>query len=203
MTLRNAGDFGAGFLRQSLRKVRAAVDSPLNRRSPFHIAYNVFRGWLIRLLLIVACLAFGFGHILKEGCSKSAAEAMRRELQRYSARYVDAVRLADRDGRDLLASYAAFADVWKDVSPNEPMRIQTVSPASVDSDGRELVPVVIRAPRIIDAESFREFRIVLDDLRELIVEGNGTGRGLLRDTHFDAEPASDWLPLSPGERGTK
>jgi hypothetical protein len=41
---------------------------------------------------------------------------------------------------------------------------------------------------------------VLTDIRKAILERDGTGRGQLPNTRFDAEPADDWLPPSAGQR---
>jgi hypothetical protein len=79
----------------------------------------------IWLLVIGAFRGLTTGYLSLRGCGKSGArqeindrQPARRDHQRYSARYVDAVRRAALTDRDFLASYAAFVQVWREVSPD-------------------------------------------------------------------------------------
>jgi hypothetical protein len=161
-------------------------------------------GWMV---LVIVCFGVISGYVSFQGRGKSVANreresatASRRDIQRYSARYIDAVRRSLEVDRDFLANYQSFSTVWNAVSPNEPMKMQSVSPAAFDSAARQVTPAVNRAPVAVSAENFGDYRLLLKDIRRLIVEADGTGRGYLQDTHFDAAPAEIWLPPAPAGR---
>jgi hypothetical protein len=83
------------------------------------------------------------------------------------------------------------------------MMIQTISPPWLDSAARELIPPVNRPPIELNSSNFWEYLPVLRDIRKTILEADGTGRGQLPNTHFEAEPADEWLPPSPAKQGAK
>jgi hypothetical protein len=166
-----------------------------------HRGFRSFSSVAVWIFVIAASAVLVTSRGSLPGCGKSSAvierdnsRASRRDLERYSARYIEAVRRAVRERRDLLESYATFQELWQQVSPDEPMKLQMISPIGRDSESREVIPAVIRPPVAVDEQNFEEYWLVLTDLRTLILEENSTGRGLLRATHFDAEPAADWLP---------
>jgi hypothetical protein len=187
----------------SQEAVQAGCETCHDRANAYAILDRLFKSssaLLTWLPVIVASLGLAGGRLASRGCGKPAAQiehenfqAARRDVQRYSAQYINAVHYADREHRDLLANYAAFREVWEAVSPREPMLIQTISPVSVDVRGNPVLPEVIRPPGVVSAENFQEFLPLLRDLQRLTIEGDGTGRGLLPATHFAAEPARDWL----------
>jgi hypothetical protein len=179
-------------------------------RSVVARALRSFSSLVATFLTVAACAGLAAGHLSWRGCEKSAAQTeqenrrpARRDIQRYSARYIDAVEHALRERRDLLGNYATFREIWGEVSPDQPLLVQMISPAALDFKSREIVPAVVRLPVAIDANNFGEYRPLLSDLRTLILEGDGTGRGRLPATHFDTEPAQDWLPVPPAPRARR
>jgi hypothetical protein len=184
-------------------RVRVAVE-----RRGFNRIFTSLSILLSWTVVIAAGVGICSGRLSFRGCEKSIAEreretarALRRDVQRYSARYIDAVRRAAHTDRDFLKSYEAFLEVWNEVSPTEPMMIQMISPGSRDAASMELVPAVNRPPVALTASNFGENQLILRDIRRLILEGDGTGIGLLGATHFAAEPALSWLPATPLRRG--
>jgi hypothetical protein len=179
-------------------------------RGAIERAFKSMSSLVLWVLLIGAGIGFFIGDIALRGCGKSAVQSeidnrqpARRDLQRYSARFIDAVQHAAREKRDLLESFAVFEQIWRAVSPNEAMMIQTISPRGLDHAGREVIPPVNRPPIAINASNFREYRPLLTDIRKQILEADGTGRGQLPNTHFDAKPADGWLVPSPDRQGPR
>jgi hypothetical protein len=187
----------------SQEPVEAGDEMRHDGASPHPIFDRLFKSssaLLTWLPVILASLGLAGAQFASRGQGKPTAQIerenlqpARRDVQRYSARYIDAARYADREHLDLLASYAAFRDIWEAISPREPMLIQTISPVGVDVEGNPVVPEVIRLPAVVSLQNFQEYLPLLTDLRRLIIEGDGTGRGLLPATHFAAEPSGDWL----------
>ncbi len=165
-------------------------------------------GWLVRrvcksmvslvtwLSLIVAGGTLGAGYFSFRGCDRQtanpeeiAAGPIRTDIQRYSGRFIIAVKKSVADERDLLADYETFAAVWAEVSPEQPMLLKLVSPASVDRASKKAVPPIDSPAVTIDEKSFAEYAPLLDEISTLILNGDGTGRGRLAVSGYVAEPA--------------
>ncbi len=155
------------------------------------------------LLVIGACVSLATGHLSMRGCAKSTTESeedarkpARRDIRRYDARLIDAVRIGSTQKSDWLNSFQSFEEVWRVVSPDQPLWIQTISPRALDSASKEIIPPAYRRAVLIDKENFGEHRLLLRDIQGLILSGDGTGRGFVKATRFDVEPAEQRLPAT-------
>jgi hypothetical protein len=117
---------------------------------------------------------------------------------RYTSKFVIAVKNANRQRRDMLADYATFCSVWSEVSPNEPMMFKMVSPATMDPRSKKVLPA-LNGPTIdVNAKNFAEILPLFDEISTLILEGDGTGRGRLQFSGYEAEPAELELGRAAG-----
>jgi len=169
------------------------------------------------MLLILAGVGLTMGYLGLHGFIESARELnddgrhpMWSDIVQYSSRFRIAVQVAHRDRRDILASHAAFCAIWSEVSPNEPMIVKFVSPATIDRRSGKPVWAGYGEPNPVDPKTFRMLHPVLVEIRTLILEGDGSGRGKLAISGYLAEPAERELAKSPklltteepGKKGT-
>ncbi len=151
---------------------------------------------VIWLLFILAGLGLTKGYLSLHGFRESAKEQnddgrhpMWSDIIQYSSGFRAAVQAAQRDRRDILASHAAFCSIWSEISPNEPMILKFASPATIDRrSGRPVWPGYGEL-NPVDSKTFRIFHPVLVEIRTLILEGDGSGRGTLAVSGYLAEPA--------------
>jgi hypothetical protein len=160
-----------------------------------HRAYRSLASLLLWLPLIVATGILGAGSMSNHGSDQwpayqeiVSALPLRTDIQRYSARFTIAVKKSSADHRNLLEDYATFAAIWSEVSPEQPLLLKLVSPATVDPASKRVVPAIDNSPVAISEQDFAEFRPLLDDICTLIVSGDGTGRGKLPRSGYVAEP---------------
>jgi hypothetical protein len=105
----------------------------------------------------------------------------------YPPDYIDVVKTANQDGRDLLADFAALDSAWNAASPT-PLVIKVVSsPLPEPITGKAASPI-LTATEVVDESSFKELRGLLEDLRTLILEGDGSGFGQLDRSGYQAQP---------------
>jgi hypothetical protein len=128
---------------------------------------------------------------------ENAARPIWRDGHLYSSEFITAVRRAHEEGRDLLADYAAFRSIWDEISPGAPMILKVVRPTPPGPYAKAYLRLSRRGAVPVDASSFPEMRPVLVEIRTLIVEGDGSGRGKLDSSGYEAEPAELTLDLPP------
>jgi len=121
----------------------------------------------------------------------------------YSADYVEVVKKAHQQGRDILASIQTLESAWNAASPAMPLTIRFVARAPLDPVRENWVSPVLRTTAVIDETNFDELRPFLEDLRSMILEGDGSGYGWLRRTGYEAKPAEAAKNLWEGSRDTK
>jgi hypothetical protein len=166
----------------------------------FDIVLKPLSSLVLWLMLGAAAGVLGSGFTLFRGWDDHIAEhenaltlPVRADTQRYSAKFVAATRKAEEEYRDLLADYETFAAAWSEVSPGEPMLLQIARPESFDESLNRTINA-IRAPVVaVDATSFTEMSPILNEIRTLILTGDGSGRGVLARSRYQAEPMD--LPL--------
>jgi hypothetical protein len=116
---------------------------------------------------------------------------LRVDVLHYSSRFVHVIDAAHRLRRNILSDHAALEAAWRVASPHEPLAIKFVGSPLFEYErltGRRVGPIVRPTIRIGE-DNFADWRPLLADVRELILEGDGSGRGRLGRTGFQAEPA--------------
>jgi hypothetical protein len=121
----------------------------------------------------------------------------------YSAGYVEVVKRAHQQGSDILASIRTLEAAWNAASPAMPLTIRLVSSAPLEPGAENRASPILRATAAIDETSFDELRPILEDIRNLILEGDGSGYGRLRRSGYQAQPAEAGKNLWAGSRDTK
>jgi hypothetical protein len=115
----------------------------------------------------------------------------------YPTEFIDVVKAANQEGRDLLADFAALELAWNDATA-VPLVIKVVSsPLAEPLTGKAASPI-LTATEVIDESSFGELRGLLEDLRMLILEGDGSGCGQLDRSGYQAQPADPSMSLVTG-----
>ena len=139
---------------------------------------------VVWMLLIVAGAGLTTGYLTPQRGGGSVDERrslrnpIRTDTVRYSSKYTIAVSRACGEHRELLTDYGTFCSIWDEVSPDIPMKLKMVSPA-LGPYPRGHLPD-IKGPTVeVNARNFAETRLLLDQIRILIREGDGTGRGRL------------------------
>jgi hypothetical protein len=160
--------------------------------------------WML-LTATVAELTMGSTSML--GCSQSPdqqervlASPIRTDIQLYSRKFVIASRHAFGQRREFLASYSTFCAIWKEVSPKKPMKLKVISPAGVEPASKKFIPAINSPTVAVDAENFTELLPLLKEIETLIIVGDGTGRGKLPYSGYEAEPAELELDDTAGAR---
>jgi hypothetical protein len=121
----------------------------------------------------------------------------------YSQDFVTVVKKARRERRDILANIQALESAWNDACPSMPLTLELISlPGPEPAAGKSFAPK-LKSTTVVDAKSFDEVRPMLDDLRNLIVEGDGTGFGRLRCAGYDAQPVEVARNARAGPRSIK
>jgi hypothetical protein len=118
----------------------------------------------------------------------------------YSAGYLNVVKQAHERGRDVLLDFRTLNSAWLEAYPSTPFWLEQVhSPPSRANLGNGVVPV-IRLKAIVDETNFAELRPYLEDLRSVILDGDGSGCGRLRRSGYQVQPAELGANLSPSSR---
>lgn len=107
----------------------------------------------------------------------------------YPQCYIEIVQRARRDGRDILASFGTLQSAWNAASPDAPLAIKLVTSSLPEPITGKVVSPVLAASAVIDEASFQEMLPLLEDIRQLILQGDGSGRGQLSHSGYAAEPA--------------
>ncbi len=121
----------------------------------------------------------------------------------YSDDFITVVKDAHRDRHDILANVQALDSAWTATSPAMPLTIELFSSVSSDPITGRLPAPELRAKAVIDETNFQELRPILEDLRELILDGDGTGSGQLRRSGYQAQPANAGKNFWAGSRNAK
>lgn len=121
----------------------------------------------------------------------------------YSGEYVKVVRSAHQQGDDILASALTFESAWNAASPAMPLTIKFVSsPHSEPVAENSARHRTFTTTAVVDETNFQELRPILDDIRNLILEGDGSGCGRLNRSGYQAQPANAAKILSGVPRDT-
>jgi len=151
---------------------------------------------VIWMLLILTGGGLSIGHSIVYRLNKSAAKQEEdgerpiwRDVHLYSSTFIIAVKKAQHERRDLLADHAAFCSIWNEISSNKPMMLKVFRPAPSNQYSNRYISAISRETLPVDAMTFWELRPLLIEIRTLIVEGDGTGRGKLEHSGYEAEPA--------------
>ena len=118
----------------------------------------------------------------------------------YSSDYINVVKQANERGRDVLLDFSALESAWLAASPTAPLAIEQIhSPHPQPKPGQAVAPL-IRIRSVVTETNFAELRPYLEDLRSLILEGDGLGCGQLRRSGYQAQPAEIGANLSARSR---
>jgi hypothetical protein len=119
---------------------------------------------------------------------------------RYPVRFTDIVKRAHRDHQQILTSFETLHTAWKG-GGEERLTLQFVVPPSFDPYTGGSAPAFEYPPAAIEQTNFKEKLPLLKEIYTLIVEGDGSGRGRLAISGYDAEPTTagaDQTNPSPG-----
>jgi hypothetical protein len=118
----------------------------------------------------------------------------------YPAKYIEVIKTAQREGHNVLRSFRALDSAWSAAAPATPLAIKTVYvPLPEPFTGRQVFPV-LEASLVTDTSTFQSLLPILEDLRELILDGDGSGRGRLTRSRCAARPAAPNENLLAGSR---
>jgi hypothetical protein len=106
----------------------------------------------------------------------------------YSGDYIKVVKKAHQERHDVLASVRTLESAWNAASPGTPLTIEMVSSVLPEPIAGKSPPPRLRASSVMDESTFQDLRPILEDLRNLILEGDGTGYGRLRCSGYQAQP---------------
>jgi hypothetical protein len=112
------------------------------------------------------------------------------------------LRLIKAKGRDrgYLANFAAFRKEWVVINGDAPFAFKTVCPPGIEPLTGLQVVAIDNPAAVVDASNFDEMRPWLEDIRDMVLEGDGTGRGTLPRSKDRAEPMEDLAAPMPSER---
>jgi hypothetical protein len=163
--------------------------------------------WVVSMLLTATVAGLMTGSVSMLGCGQSPDEQervlgspIRTDILLYSRKFVIASRHAFGKRYEFLASYATFCAIWKEVSPQKPMMLKLISPAGVEPASKKVIPAINSPAVAVDAKNFTELLPLLKEIETLIIVGDGTGRGKLPYSGYEAEPAELDLDDTAGAR---
>jgi hypothetical protein len=109
----------------------------------------------------------------------------------YSREYIRVVRQAHERGHDILAGFKALEAAWKTTVPSRPLVIELINSSQPQRlTGQDPAPT-LRAKVAIDEKNFADLCPFLEDVRTIILEGDGSGCGRLSRSAYWAQPASE------------
>jgi len=120
---------------------------------------------------------------------------------RYPDRFREVVKRAQRDRKDILTSYVTLEEAWKAGGVDQVLTIQLIKLPSTDPYTGGRVAGSIHPPEPIQEANFEELGQLLKEIRTLILEGDGTGRGRLAVSGYQVEPMETQLPPRPEPAG--
>jgi hypothetical protein len=121
---------------------------------------------------------------------------------RYPVKLVDTVKRAHRDRQEILTSFETLHTAWRVCGGEEQLTIQFIIPPSFDPYTGGSAPAFQSFRAAIDETNFRERLPLLKEIYTLIVEGDGSGKGRLAISNYDAEPTTDGAdPTNPVAEG--
>jgi len=121
----------------------------------------------------------------------------------YSSDYIRVVKKAHEERRDILTDIQALESAWKAASPRTPLMIELVAVPSSEPVTENAYAPGLNAKVVIDETNFCDLRPLLDDLRKLILEGDGTGCGRLRCSGYESQPVETAKSIRSGSRDPK
>jgi hypothetical protein len=120
----------------------------------------------------------------------------------YSGDYVKVVKRAHREQFDILADIKSLESAWNTALPATPLTIELVSSAVPESTVGKSPAPGLTVTAVVDETNFDELRPILEDVRNLILDGDGSGYGRLRCSGYQAQPTEPGKTFRPGSRGT-
>jgi hypothetical protein len=118
-----------------------------------------------------------------------AEQPFRAEYLFYSRDLMKVVKQAERDGRDILTAFDRMESAWKEVSPTKALAVKFVTAPLTEPITGKSVLQIFRPTVVVYKDNFDELRPILQELRMLILEGDGSGKGRLPRCGYHAEPA--------------
>jgi hypothetical protein len=110
------------------------------------------------------------------------------EIIYYSADLISVVRKGRPRDRDVLANFDVFQSAWRVHSAARPFTFKLVTLPTEEPITGKAVAGAIRPTVQLERTNFDELVPLLKDLRAMILEGDGFGRGNLRQGGHAAEP---------------
>ncbi len=120
----------------------------------------------------------------------------------YPARFIDVVNLAHRKREDILTSFEVLDRAWR-AGGDEPLSIRFTCPPSADPYTGGRSAAVIYPSDSIQKANFMMLLPLLQEIRTLIIEGEGDGRGLLNQSGYQVEPVQTQAPSCSEPAGEK
>jgi hypothetical protein len=157
--------------------------------------------WILPLLvaavmvsLLTGRLSFhqsaGLDHDPDQTASDAKQPLMVVKLE-YSRDYIKVVTKARERSHDFLASFKTLESAWNVVSPSRPFVFGLVSSPHTQPTTANGLPPALTTTVMVDEANFGELRTFLEDLRDLVVQGDGTGCGRLRRSGYLAQPVEN------------
>jgi hypothetical protein len=131
-----------------------------------------------------------------QGLIESGRAPVSEPVLRYSARFINLARRDHRQREDSLASFEALESAWQSVAGNRKLTVQVIVPSTLEPTTGRWAKQSWHAPQALDRSNFEEMLPVLKEIHTLIVEVDGSGRGRLGVSGYQAEPVDD-----PGDWG--
>jgi hypothetical protein len=114
----------------------------------------------------------------------------------YTPDYINVVTAAHERGDDILSSFQSLDSAWKAVCPTEPLTIKVISSPLPEPITKRAVAPILAVTEVVNEATFKELRGLLEDLRSLIVDGDGSGRGQLDRCGYQAQPTGPGMDSS-------
>jgi hypothetical protein len=108
----------------------------------------------------------------------------------YPGDYIKIVKRAHQERHDILADVRTLESAWNAASPAAPLTIDMIGTVCAEPITGKTPERGLRATAVICEANFQELRPILEDLRNLILEGDGTGCGRLSRSGYQAQPTS-------------
>jgi hypothetical protein len=122
-------------------------------------------------------------------------------IVRYPARFIDVIKRAHLEHDEILTDFETLERAWKAGGGGQELTIEFVAAQTFDPYTGKVVPATRDAPGPIDRKKFKERLPLLRQIYALIVEGDGSGKGKLAPSGFDAEPIADAPDRSSNMQG--
>ncbi len=97
----------------------------------------------------------------------------------YPPEFISAVKRAQRDGLDILADFLTLEKAWKAEAGAKPLTLTFIHDPVTDTYTNQRFHSALRSSEPVNEANFRDAVVWLRDIRSLILDGDGTGAGIL------------------------